>query len=305
MKLSLNTIRALAWPALLGVTFACSTAKATTVVNFDGIANAYLTSGNKTIPLPNPVNPAGTNDYIYAYSSTRSLVPSDYVGPRFYGGLWMTSDTGTLTGFTSNRIRQNYTNPNTLVTHQTQFEYAINSHPGVVASGASFTAFLGQDFAGAAPGTTFSLDTTSSISLTISTGSQTTVRFAILADGHWYLSQTEVTPSSGFGGTLSLSGQDLLNSAWSLWDPNGGPNGRLADLSTDFSVLGSSFGQIEGVGYYTAYNPSESNQYAYISQFNADLTPVAVPEPSTVALAALGAVGLILAVARQRSGRVA
>jgi hypothetical protein len=302
MKLALATLRTFALPVLIGAAFTCTNAGATTVVNFDGIANAYLTNGaNEVIPVPSPVNPEGTNDYIYGYSATSSLSPNNYTGPTFYGGLWMTSDTGGLTGYTTTRMRRSYTNPTTQVTHQTQLEYAMNTHAGIVASGASFTAFLGRDFVGAAPGTAFSLDTSSSISVTISTGSQSTVRFALLADGQWYLREAVVTPTSGLGGTLSLSGQNLLNSAWSLWDPNGGPNGRLADLSTDFSVLGSSFSNIEGVGYYTAYNASASNQYAYMSQFSANLAPVAVPEPSTVALGLIGAAGIGLAAYRRRS----
>lgn len=291
-----------AWtlPALLSSILTCFTAEATPVINFDGASNNYITGSTLNFTMPTATHPAGTNDYVFGYNGTTPLSPlTGYTGPKIYGGGWMTSADGSISTFSLKRLRSDFN-----ASSKTQIELSMTSHSGVETSGAGFIAFRKDDFAGGATGT-FSLDSTSSISLTISTGSQTTVRFAVQANGQWYLSSANVNPASDTGGSLSLSGQALLDSTWSLWNPTGGADGRLGTVSDDFSIIGSSLSNIEGVGYYVDYHNSSSNQYASVSQFSADLAPVAVPEPSTIALAALGAVGFILASRHRRSNRVA
>lgn len=293
---NLTLLRALALPALLGTVLTGPMARAATVVSFDGANNNYISGSTLGLNMPTPTHPSGTNDYVFGYSSGTQLSPlAGYTGPKFYGGGWMTSADGSVTTFSLKRLRSDFN-----ATSKTQIELSMTSHSGVETSGASFITFRKEDFAGGATGT-FALDSTSSINLTISTGSQSTVRFAVQANGQWYLSSTSVEPASNTGGALSLSGQALLDSTWSLWDPTGGADGRLGAVSDDFSTIGSSLTNIESVGYHVTYNNSSSNQYASVTQFSADLVPVAVPEPSTVALAAISAVGFGIAVLRRRA----
>jgi PEP-CTERM motif len=283
-------------PALVaGAIMLCANVQAVSVIDFDGIANDYGVTKADAMVLPTTVHPTGSKDYIYTYNAASSISPTQvYTGPVFYGGGWLTSADGSVEGLSPTRVRADYTNKDPIPTHYlSQIEMGIsNNHDGIVASGASFVAF------GTPSGNNFSIDSTSSLKLNISTGSQSTVRFAILSGSQWYLSSESVSPTANLSSSLNLSGSDLLNSTWALWDPTGGADGRLGDVPADFNISGSDLGNIGAVGYYTSYNSTASNQYAYIGQFSADLA--SVPEPSTVALTLLSLCGLAGGVMRRR-----
>ncbi len=272
------------WLCLGAVAVLAVPVEAATVVNFDGVANDYVAGISRTIPLGTPTQP-NANDYVYGYSSTRKSPSSTvYSGPEFFGGAWMSSSNGSVAGFSSNRVRANYANTTTGVTYKAQIEVSLTGHAGVTASGGMLTAF-----STASPTETFSISSTSTLSMEISTGSQTEVRFAILSGSQWYLSAASVLPISTTGGLLTLGAGDLASSLWAVWDPVGGADGRLGSVPTEFTVAGNSLTDIQAVGYYTDFKASTSNQYAYIGKFSADFEPTAVPEPSVTMLFGLGA----------------
>jgi hypothetical protein len=290
--MKLSTTFPIAALALLAGSLA---AQAATVVNFDGVANSYISGSAQSLSLPAAVRPGG-NEYIYGYSAGTAISPGAYTGPVFHGGGWMTSAAGTPAGYTSTRVRSNYSNSGG--SYLTDIEIGMTGHTGSASSGAFFVSFLKEDFTGG-PGDSYFFDSTSSISMKVANGNQSEVRFAVLADGQWYLSAASTVPVANAGSpTLTLSGQGLLDSTWALWDPTGGANGRLGDLPSSFTVAGSSLQNIEGVGFYTSFNETTSNQYVYLGQFSADLAVAAVPEPTA---GALSVAGLLLFTLRRRS----
>lgn len=291
----LRLIRSVRVPALAAAATGVllhHSALAEKVVDFDGVTHDYTPSGNKTLLLPTPTHPAGSNDYIYSYSASTPISPT-YDGPLFYGGGWMTSADPSYAEYGNKKIRADFNNATTGVSYQSQIELGMTSHAGIMTTGASFLAFSIDGL--------HAVDNSSSLNLTISTGSASTVRFAVLSGDQWYLSSISVNPTSTLGGTLSLTGQAFLDSTWAAWDPNGGADGRLGAEPSSYAVLGSSLTGVEAAGVYASYNSTASNQYAYVGQFSADLKPVSAPEPSSALLLVSG---ISMVAFRRHRGRV-
>jgi hypothetical protein len=284
-------VRLAAIATAFGAICTASRADDISVVDYDGLNNNYGT-GNLSWSA---TNAPGTQDYVYAYSSTTPIIPaSGYNGPVFYGGAWISSGDGSVTGLTSPGVRA-YTDKNTGTAYQSVIELKSTSH--TIDTGATFIDFLQPNFSGAGATSTLGVDANSSVTLNIADASASTTQFAILNNGVWYLSAESTSPTANTITEFSIA--DLQDSMWGVWSPTGGSAGQLGTAPTSYTVSGSTFNDIEGVGVYTAFNDTTSNQYIYIGQFGADLDTIAVPEPGVTSLILCGLAGTGVLAARR------
>ncbi len=115
---------------------------------------------------------------------------------------------------------------------------------------------------------------------------------AVLNDGVWYL-------STRFNGVTTVTLSNPTTANWAEWDPSSSP---LPESPTLFNISGSTFTNIEAVGFYffNSQPSSSANQPIFqASAFEASFA-VPVPEPSQLLLLALGG-GVALVLARKRS----
>jgi hypothetical protein len=131
------------------------------------------------------------------------------------------------------------------------------------------------------------------MSVVFSLSSTKEIRMAVVNDGIVYLSQTTFSTANS---TLADASLEL----WGAWDPSGAP---IPAGPTSFTTLGSTFTNIQGIGFYgngtyTSTNTSQARIVA--TSFMANATITTVPEPTTEALMGLSAVGMVLYVKRRR-----
>ncbi len=170
--------------------------------------------------------------------------------------------------------------------------YRFNNMAGVTYSGAAFLSFHKVDFLNGGAETEQSFNIDSSLSVTTNWTRAVTYRFALQSEGVWYVSSASKTQVANLeaSDTFSLSGAALLVSAWGVWDPVGGPNGRLGALPVSYDVTGASFDEIEGFGLYIDFHPDTATPTVFrMTNFVARTAePAVVPEPS------VAAIGLVL-----------
>lgn len=274
----------------------CATSHGAPIVHWGG---NYVTLG-QDLALPTPTDVGTTR--IWAYSGTTPISPSaGYTAPpdrsgTFYGGTYLTRSVSIVDWTRARVINEG---PGNLFD-----QIVINRglHATASFSGAAFFAFLTDSFLnGGGGGETvqFGLNggiPTGSLSMEIGLAQAATFRFAVLNNGQWYLSSATATEV----GEFSISSDDILASTWALWEPTGGADGRLESVPGSFDVLGSSFTDIEGFGYYIGVNggPAEGVGGG-ISSFMAN-GMVVVPEPGVVSLLLVGAAGFFMLRSRFR-----
>ncbi len=257
------------------------------VVNWDGINNDYAGGANRTLSLG--VTEVASNVWQRTYGHPTPITSvSGYTGAPIYGAGWFTSSDGSLTEFSNQRLRRNYSSGNVASTVQLEIGIKTEEKDGIVptSTGGMLVFFKKEDFIGSGEGSAFGIGETSSLSVTITLMNQATLRFAVLNDGIWYVSGNSLTNETGEAWTLSHTA--LYTSQWAQWDPTGGEGGRLAGDPVTFDITASSFQDIEAVGLFSNFGDNASNKYFYMSAFSADFQPQAIPEPGSVSLLLLG-----------------
>ncbi len=249
-----------------------------TVVDWGG---DYVSS-NQGLALPTPVDDTETGTRIWTFSEANPISPiSGYTPPTgksgtFYGGSWLRNSNETISGWSSSNV--------SIDGDHNRILYQRSSPGDPDWFGGVMTVFKKEDFLGGAgaAGMTVSFaliddSPVGSLSLTSGRALNSTRRFVVQNESQWYVSQATNT---------NLSGQGLLDSLWGLWDPTGGPEGRLADLPVTFGVLGSEFTDIQSLGYFAEISRTEGaggGVGSEIRYFSA--TAHVIPEPGQVALA--------------------
>lgn len=205
-----------------------------------------------------------TNTWQYSSTATKSPA-SGYNGTVFYGAIMNDSAGGPL-NLTQAQVVQNAAGDRlTIGSNVTQNNQLIR--------GLIF--FKKSNFANLSGASNISFDSSSAITIVNPGSSGTyTLRAAVLDGSQWYLSQTAAA-----SGTLSIANAATVN--WGAWDPTGAP---IADDPGTFGTLGSTFTNIQGVGYFfEAFRSSGTN---LVSSVTSQITFSAVPEPTTWALLA-------------------
>ena len=138
-------------------------------------------------------------------------------------------------------------------------------------------------------------DNTSSMSVTLSNNGIQTLRFMVVADGTYYLSDT--TSTANTGGTFNLTGLDTEN--WWTYSNGGNTDGTiLFNQGSESSVVGSALNNITAVGLYADKVGFDASGITATSEYDLNVqgfVATAVPEPSTYALlGGLMALGLVL-----------
>ncbi len=279
-----------------------SAASETTVVNWAN-STSYVSSNYDFTPPASSTTVVGTAR-IYAYDPSILRPPESlvYTPPAGTTGYF---NTGTWIDETGDSAR---TFPQRIFNHGSGDRISfitgsLSSHEGISVFGAVFVSFLKDNFLNGADqkpilfGTDAEDNPIGSLSLEIASTGGFPVRFAVLNDGQWYLSQSSRTTS----GTLAISSADILTSTWASWSPTGGANGRLGDAPTTFETLGSEFLDIQGFGYFAAFDGDVGQQIS-IDTRGFTATAIAIPEPHTYA-AALGLVILLITALRRRQGK--
>ncbi len=265
-------IAALATAALMGA------AQATTILNWGG---DYV-SANAQMVLGTPTDTGLKRTW--AYSDTTAKSPSSgYSGPTFYGALESESSAGP-TDLTVKRVTQNAAGDRIDVNND-QSTATYNRAAGLIF-------FKQADWLALTSGAV-SFDATSSIDIRFTANNRNSggSRAAVLNNGTWYLSSTEFT---AYSGTLSIPNAAAEN--WGAWTATGAP---LAAPPGSFTTPGSTFTQIQAVGYWfdvTRSGSTPRNANVAVDQiiFNA------IPEPGSVGLLALGAAAFMIRRRRMR-----
>jgi hypothetical protein len=112
-------------------------------------------------------------------------------------------------------------------------------------------------------------------------------RIAVLNDGVWYLSQTNLTSSTG---TLTIS--DASAAMWGVWSGVDGAS-PLPVVPTTFTTPGSMFENIQGIGIYFTVTGNGDTAGARFELTNFSATSAAIPEPA-IAPALLLGIGLLV-----------
>lgn len=237
----------------------------------------------------------------YAQHSSTLSPTSGYTGTPFYGAIQNTVSTGAIDFASASVI------------NATPDMFMVNSGfadgAGTTSSMRGLMYFKKADFANG-------LDSTPSLALTNTTGalkftieqfqanvSGRSVRFAILDSGNWYLSEAASTTNPTLGDPPLIFTLDNPASAnWGLWSTSATPTIELDGPpgSGSFTIVGSTFGDIQAVGFFFdgAQSGTNPNTRLRISEFEAAL----IPEPSAAMLLLLvgGAVALGSLVRRRR-----
>lgn len=243
------------------------------------------------------VNPSGSSR-LYAYSDTTNATPSTpYSAPpgksgTLYSGSYFEKNGGGGNTTYGRNVLNNGAN-DTITFRKT------GSLPSGYTS-ATFIAFLKEDFlsgSGVSDVVTFTSGNSMSFTLTEATNSE--YRFAVMNGSTWYLHSATYDTT---GSQLTLSGSSLLSdNAWGAWDPNGGANGQLGVVPSTFDTQGSSFSNIQAVGFFalSTFPTNVEGFSASLSTFTVDAS--IIPESGTTAL--LFGVGMMVAVFRYRRPR--
>lgn len=294
--------------AAIIVAFCAGTARAATVIHYDGINASYTGGlranwGGVTDPhftLPTPVD-TGTEVRTWKYSDTTPISPATgYTGPAIYAALQYDSNAGTF----GNLAGQSGIRSGILT-----YNDDVASGFAVIGSGvgSSLTAmiFFKPDVG---DGQTVSFDASSSISLTGAAGGsdwQTGMRFVVQSDGQWYISDvvSYTTTNSPAATSRIWTLNDLGSYSFASFAPENAAPLPVAPIS-GFDTLGSSFTDITAVGYnFSTTGPT--NNLPWISMWDFTVNATVVPEPSTTALLLIGsAVAAALVFARRRQSSI-
>lgn len=267
--------RSICWVMTVACLGLAKVADAAAIVDWGG---SYVSASAELSGRAGDYTVAGTGLWIYN-ETTRSSPTAGYVAPEgksgtFYWGGYLVRSDGAGNASARNWSLAQVTDA--VGGDYIEF-YRGNNTVGLSFTGAAFVAFLKDGFLNGYDDTPVSFTADSTLSVTTSSSVSGEYRFAVQVGDQWYLSQA----SRAAVGTLSLSGQVLLDSMWAAWSPNGGANSRLGNVPTEFSVLGSTFGDIQGFGIYAGFEaPSSSSSRIQITDFSM----VTVPEPSVCAL---------------------
>ena len=261
---------------LLALSIAPSAINAATLIDWQG---DYVPT-TQQLAIGTPTANGTTNTWVYSSSVAKSP-SSNYSGTVFYGAIMNDSAGGPL----------NLTQPQ-LVHNAAGDRITIgsnNSQNNQLIRGLFF--FKKTNFANLSGASNITFDSSSAITIVNPGSSGTyTLRAAVLDGSQWYVSQTAQT---AFSGTLSIT--NASTASWGAWNPSGAP---IADDPSTFATAGSSFTDIQAVGYFfEAFRSSGTNA---VSSVTSQITFSAVPEPTTWALLA-GSLTTLMICRRRRS----
>lgn len=258
---------------------------ATTIVDFGG---DYVSN-----PTFAPLNFGSTsttgNTLTSLYSDTVPKSPSSgYTTPpgksgTFYGAFETTTPSATP-AFGLSRVTN--ASPNDTVLMNGGSGAGTNTLLGLYA-------FLSPDFLNGANTGSVSFDENSSLSLTILASAAGTIRMAALNDGQWYLSETVYSVATA--STFTVDNPNEIN--WGAWTPP--TSGTFPAVPSLFDVAGSTFTDIQGVGFYFARSRVTVGPAFSWNSFQATALVVPVPEPGVGSLL-LAATAATLCVRRFR-----
>lgn len=268
------------WMVIIGGLLAASCLQGASVTAIQWGGTGHVTA-DQSFTLPG--TPVDSANGIRTWNSLNSPLISSgaaYTGPALYGVLQ-----NQVPGYED--IRAQITN--TGGGDRIQIEGSNSENITREISGLLY--FKKQDFQNGldqAAGIGFAADGNFSmniLTLPASDGGPRQVRFAVQNGGQWYLSQSLI------GGNGSFAMNNLPDSMWATWDPTSAPlNARPG--GTDYTTLGSTFEDIQAIGYYfvSARTSGTQRPTVTVDAFSASLQ--AIPEPSTYALIFL--VGLLV-----------
>lgn len=290
-----SLLKSLATVALLGL--ATESLRADVLIGYDGSANGYTSSTGlnfaRTASFSSGDGTPG-NPYTYtnAFSDTVALSPSsDYSGPTFYGGYFLSSTT-LQGGFSRQQIRES--GGSELIYLQA---YRADGWAGSTLAHGGVFIFKQADFNSGFQSGAVALD---GLSVKFSSFGSATGRFTVQVGGDYYVSQSTVSVTST--SVQSLSGTALTSELWAAYDPS---TNLVFDVGVaSFATLDLS--SVTAVGLYfhrdNLAGGSGATPYGFgIESFQATGT-AAIPEPAQSAalagIATLTALGL-----RRRASR--
>lgn len=254
----------------------------TTVVEWGGTG---IVTGNPVLNLTSPTDSGSTRVFD---QTTEELSPlSGYNAQPFYGIIQNNGGGGSAVDFSLARV-ENATPDRVLIRGISSTEV------GPARSVAGLIYFKKEDFyEDAAP--SYRFDASSQLSINVSsfnagggTGSLRVVRFAVLNEGQWYLSDSYVSQTGAF--TLN----NLLTQKWALYDANPALLPGSSFVEGDYTALGSDFQNIEALGFYFLNSFSSSataTDTPFLGFNDFEATVEAIPEPSTIAFLTLVGMG--------------
>ncbi|MBE2205131.1 MAG: PEP-CTERM sorting domain-containing protein [Chthoniobacterales bacterium] len=252
--------------AALGLLLANATGNAATLVSWGG---DYLTTSLQNFVLPTATDNSGVRTYEYSASTAIDPGSGVYSGPKFYGALQNNSGTSTPADFDASRVIDNSGTNQIRVWGNTPSAGITNTITGLI----FFKPTLNI-------GETASFGVSDQLNMTISmTGASRLARFAVLNNGQWYLSDDNFTAN----GAKSITPNGEM---WGAWNPTGAP---LASTPGSYTTNGSTFTDIEAVGYYFNISNTGANSRIDLTSYTA--TGTVVPEPGIVGLLACAGMG--------------
>lgn len=274
-------------PVLLGLMVVLAPrARAATIVNWGG---DYISAATVNMQTGSVVDNGATRTYLYSTTSAKSPA-SNYAAPVgksgvFYGAFQTTNGAGTTAAFSAYRIEDNVAGDRIKVWGQN------SASNGNTVEGLIF--FRQSEFLADGDDGIVTFDSSSTMSLNINTLTGNTgarfARMAVFAGGKWYLSQATATTT----GVFSLT--NLASTLWGEWTITSS-TAPLNAVPTTFATLGSSFADIDAVGFYfNAVRDATSARFE-TDAFSVNAL-VTVPEPSIASLACLS---VLMAVAKRR-----
>jgi len=149
------------------------------------------------------------------------------------------------------------------VTSSTEANDILQAGERIVPEGAVFVAFPKEHFLEAASIKTVSFASNSSgnpigsLILNVQSARNASIRFAVKNDGVWYLSERHLNHVRRKD--LILEAHEILDSKWGVWEPTGGADGQLAEAPEQFDVSGSTFTDIQSLGFYARFKGEENS----------------------------------------------
>jgi hypothetical protein len=231
--------------------------------NFRDIrGDSFTTSSGRVYPyIPGRLFPDPSNAY----------TPPAEASAQFESGAWISNSLGLPP---LRVLRQRISQPQNgqssslaFAVSSTDLREALSGGGTVQAEGAYFIAFPKEHFLEGASTQNVSFANTESgypagyLLLKINNGRNATIRFAVLNDGKWYLSES--SKKNARREDFAIESHDILDSQWGEWDPTGGSDGQLAEAPDTYNIPGSTFTNIESLGFYGRFQGEESSVPAY------------------------------------------
>jgi len=273
MKFSFCTLMAAASMALAHVAAPTTAMASTLLVNWGGnyvAADSNLNSQTSAIP----------NGLLYNYSDSTPKSPTaKYSGTsdKFYG---VAQSTYQMDGGSGELFR--------IVNNGSQDTIRILSRAGGTTNTVAVQGLLfwkQEDFLDASrKDSPLSLADLGEFSVHASSvRGNAAIRFAVLSDNVWYLSEEVKTASTG--GTPADLGTFVLDNAaginWAKWEITAGPSNPLPAAPTLFDISGETLNNITAVGFYFSSSYSAANR---ASMDFSGFSVTAIPEAGSVSL---------------------